>query len=155
MDNSPDPSRLLRWFDPRNRQVGTWAFILNRITALGLTFYLFLHLFALGQLAQGADAYNSFVALAKTPLIKIGEMLVLSAGIIHGLNGIRIVLNSLGVGVRIQKATFIAMMALALVGIAFFAGETYWMPCRILPCVSARRCHVSLPGSSSVIRRTP
>jgi len=125
MDNSPNPSHLLRWFDPRNRQVGTWAFILNRITALGLTFYLFLHLIMLGQLAQGAEAYSNFIALAKTPVIKIGEMLVLSAGFIHGLNGIRIVLNSLGVGVRAQKTTFLGFMVVALIGIAFFAFKMF------------------------------
>jgi len=28
---------LWRWFDPRGRKMGSWAFILNRITALGLT----------------------------------------------------------------------------------------------------------------------
>jgi succinate dehydrogenase / fumarate reductase cytochrome b subunit len=120
MANHPTPLNLLRWFDPRNRQVGTWAFILNRITALGLTLYLLLHLFALSQLAQGADVYNNFVALAKTPVIKVGEMLVVSAGIIHGLNGIRIALNSFGVGVRNQKQIFLFVMALALVAIGFF-----------------------------------
>ncbi len=53
MTNHPSPSNFWRWFDPRNRQIGTWGFILNRITALGLTLYLGLHLIALGQLAQG------------------------------------------------------------------------------------------------------
>lgn len=125
MENSPRPSHFMRWFDPRNRQVGTWAFILNRVTALGLTFYLFLHLVALGQLAQGPEAYNNFIALAKTPVIKIGEMLVIAAGIIHGLNGIRIVLNSLGIGVRAQKATFLGFMVVALIGIVFFAFKMF------------------------------
>jgi succinate dehydrogenase / fumarate reductase cytochrome b subunit len=102
MPNHPAPRNLWRWFDPRNRQIGYWAFILNRITALGLTLYLTLHLVALSQLAQGAGAYNSFVALAKNPVFKVGEMLVVAAGIIHGLNGIRIALNSFdsdGIGV--------------------------------------------------------
>lgn len=120
MPNHPAPRNLWRWFDPRNRQIGYWAFILNRITALGLTLYLTLHLVALGQLAQGASAYNSFVALAKNPVFKVGEMLVIAAGIIHGLNGIRIALNSFGIGVRYQKLTFLILMALALVAIAWF-----------------------------------
>jgi len=38
--------RAARWFDPRWRAVGTWAFILNRVSGLGLTVYLFLHLAA-------------------------------------------------------------------------------------------------------------
>lgn len=120
MPNHPAPRNLWRWFDPRNRQIGYWAFILNRITALGLTLYLTLHLVALSQLAQGAAAYNSFVALAKNPVFKVGEMLVIAAGIIHGLNGIRIALNSFGIGVRYQKQTFLVLMALALVAIAWF-----------------------------------
>lgn len=120
MENSPHASRFIRWFDPRNRQVGTWAFILNRITALGLSFYLFLHLVMLGQLAQGPDAYNNFIALAKTPIIMTGEMFVIAAGIMHGLNGIRIVLNSLGVGMRAQKVTLLITALVAVAGIAFF-----------------------------------
>jgi len=125
MDNSPQPSRLWHWFDPRNRQVGSWAFILNRITALGLTFYLFLHLMMLGQLAIGEEAYTNFITLAKTPVIMIGEMLVIAAGIIHGLNGIRIILNSFGIGVRVQKFLFIGLMTLAVAGIAFFAVKMF------------------------------
>jgi succinate dehydrogenase / fumarate reductase cytochrome b subunit len=120
MANHPTPANFWRWFDPRNRQLGYWAFILNRITALGLTLYLTMHLLALGQLAQGAAAYDSFVAFAKNPVFKIGEMLVISAGIIHGLNGIRIALNSFGIGVRYQKQTFIILMFLAAIVIVWF-----------------------------------
>jgi succinate dehydrogenase / fumarate reductase cytochrome b subunit len=120
MANQPSASKFMRWFDPRNRQPGTWAFILNRVTALGLTLYLLLHLFMLGKLAQGPQAYNEFIALAKTPLIKIGELLVVAAGIIHGLNGIRIALTSFGIGVNYQRQIFWLLMALAAVGIAAF-----------------------------------
>lgn len=120
MTNQSSPKRFIQWFDPRNRQVGSWAFILNRITALGLTLYLFLHLIALGNLARGPEAYNNFIALAKTPLIKFGEMLVIAAGIIHGLNGIRIALTSFGIGVRHQRALFISVMVLSITGILIF-----------------------------------
>jgi len=120
MTNQSSPKRFIQWFDPRNRQVGSWAFILNRITALGLTLYLFLHLIALGNLARGPEAYNNFIALAKTPLIKFGEMLVIAAGIIHGLNGIRIALTSFGIGVRHQRALFIAVMVLSITRILIY-----------------------------------
>jgi succinate dehydrogenase / fumarate reductase cytochrome b subunit len=109
-----------RWFDPRNRQIGTWGFILNRITALGLTLYLGMHLIALSQLIQGAEAYNSFIALVKNPLFKLGEMAVVAAGIIHGLNGIRIALNSFGIAVRYQRQIFLGLMLLAVIGIGIF-----------------------------------
>jgi succinate dehydrogenase / fumarate reductase cytochrome b subunit len=125
MKNASSPQNFLRWFDPRYRQIGTWGFILNRITALGLTLYLFMHLIALGQLAKGAAAYDGFIALVENPLFKLGEMLVIAAGLIHGLNGIRIALNSLGIGTRYQRVMFLGLMALALVGIAIFGAKMF------------------------------
>ncbi len=125
MPNQPQPQNWLRWFDPRNRSLGTFGFILNRITALALTLYLLLHLVALGQLAQGAAAYDGFIALVKNPFFKLGELLVIAAGLIHGLNGIRIALNSFGIGVRRQRSFFIGLMALAIIGIAFFAWKMF------------------------------
>jgi len=122
MSNHPTPSNFWRWFDPRNRQIGYWAFILNRITALGLTLYLLLHLIALSQLSQGAAAFNSFIAMAKNPVFKVGELLVIAAGVIHGLNGIRIALTSFGIGTRYQKQSFLALMAVALL-ILFWFGQ--------------------------------
>ncbi|MBI4928116.1 MAG: succinate dehydrogenase, cytochrome b556 subunit [Anaerolineae bacterium] len=120
MPNQPSASRFMRWFDPRFRQPGTWAFILNRITALGLTLYLAMHLVMLGKLAQGPEAYDSFIALAKTPVIKFGELLVIAAGFIHGINGIRIALTSFGIGVRYQKQLFWIGLALSVVATAIF-----------------------------------
>ena len=125
MPNQPEANNWPRWFDPRSRSLGTFGFILNRVTALGLTLYLLMHLIALGQLARGADAYDGFIALVKNPLFKLGELLVIAAGVIHGLNGIRIALNNFGIGVRCQKGTFIALMLIALFIIAFFTFKMF------------------------------
>lgn len=125
MKHPSRPTQLWRWFDPRYRSLSTWGFILNRVTALGLTLYLFLHLLMLGKLAQGPEAYNSFIELAHTPVIQIGEMLVIAAGLIHGLNGIRIGLNSFGIGVTRQRQIFVGLMALAVIGTAVFAVKMF------------------------------
>jgi len=119
--NQSSSKNFLRWFDPRGREIGTWAFILNRITGLGLSLYLFLHLVALGQLAIGEDAYNNFIAFAHNPIIKIGEMFVIAAVLIHGLNGIRIALASAGIGVKQQKTIFFVLMVVAFFGTIYFA----------------------------------
>jgi succinate dehydrogenase / fumarate reductase cytochrome b subunit len=112
---------FLNWFDPRNRQPGTWAFILNRITGLGLTLYLFLHLMILGLLALGPNAFDAFIKLASSPIILIGELLVVAAGIIHGFNGIRIGLTTFGVGVTKQKQMFYVFFAISIVLSLYFA----------------------------------
>lgn len=120
MKNESNPVNFIRWFDPRNRSLGTVAFILNRITALGLTLYLFMHLIVLGNLARGPEAYDHFIAFAKNPVFIFGEILVIAAGLIHGLNGIRIALNSFGIGTRYQKQAFIGLMIVALIGTGIF-----------------------------------
>jgi succinate dehydrogenase / fumarate reductase, cytochrome b subunit len=118
--NRPSPLKFWMWFNPIGRETGGWAFILNRVTALGLTFYLYLHLLVLSQLAVGPQAYDNFVALMRNPIIIIGELLVVAAGIIHGLNGIRIVLTTFGVGVTRQKQLFYGFMAVALIAALVF-----------------------------------
>jgi succinate dehydrogenase / fumarate reductase cytochrome b subunit len=118
--NKPAPRKLWMWFNPVGRQTGGRAFILNRITALGLTFYLYLHLAVLSLLAKGPSGYDSFLKLARSPLFTFGELLVVAAAILHGLNGIRIVLTSFGVSVTRQKQLFVALMLLALLGILIF-----------------------------------
>ena len=112
----PFPQRFLhlwRWFDPRGRKMGSWAFILNRITALGLTLYLFMHLGVLSLLVVGPQAYHSFISLAHQPLVIFGELLVVLGALIHGLNGMRVVLTSFGLGVRYQKLIFVILMLAA------------------------------------------
>jgi succinate dehydrogenase / fumarate reductase cytochrome b subunit len=123
--NQPAAGKFWSWFNPLGRQTGGWAYILNRITALGLTFYLFLHLIVLRQLAQGPEAYAGFIALTENPIIKLGELAVVAAAIMHGLNGIRIILTTFGVGVTRQKQLFWGFMAISAVIILFFAARMY------------------------------
>lgn len=114
-------SNLLMWFDARRRKPGMAAFALNRLTAIGLTVYLFLHLFTLRKLAQGPEAYDSFIASAKSPIFIFGELLVVIAGFYHGLNGIRIILTSFGVAVPYQTRLFYFVFALAAILSIVFA----------------------------------
>jgi succinate dehydrogenase / fumarate reductase cytochrome b subunit len=119
--NQPSPRNLLQWFNPLGRQLSFSGFSLNRITALGLTLYLYLHLIVLGQLARGPNAYENFLKLIHNPWFVFGEWLVVAAGLIHGLNGIRITLTSLGIVIPQQKQLFIVLMVIAVIGSLIFA----------------------------------
>ncbi len=118
--NQPSPSKFWMWFNPIGRETGGWAFILNRVTALGLTFYLYLHLVVLGQLTKGPEAYDGFVDLMHNPIVLVGELLVVAAGILHGLNGIRIILTTFGIGLTYQKPIFYTLMVAAVIAILIF-----------------------------------
>jgi succinate dehydrogenase / fumarate reductase cytochrome b subunit len=121
MLNKPSSMNAPRWFDPRGRQAGSWAFILNRLSALGLTFYLGLHLAVLHKLAQGAQAYNDFIGFSQTPLIKIGEVVLITAVAFHGLNGLRLTLHAFGFGIQHQKKLLALAMTITIVVGAVFA----------------------------------
>lgn len=121
MKGSPSPKRLIEWFDPRGRSAGGWGFILNRITGLGLILYLCMHLVVLFQLTRGAEAYNGFITMMKNPVFILGELLVVAAGIMHGINGIRIGLTSFGIGGRHQFAMLLIVAGLSGALILFFA----------------------------------
>ena len=98
------------WFDVRKGGTGHWAFSLNRITALGLTLYLYLHLAVLSMLLGGESAWHGFLELATTPLFLGLDVLLLFGLLFHGLNGLRVALIGTGIAVDRQKALFWSLM---------------------------------------------
>ncbi len=119
---------LVGWFDPRGRRLGGFAFILNRLTGLGLVLYLYLHLMILSMLVQGPNAWDDFVDIALSPPFLALDVVLLTGMLVHGLNGIRVGLVGLGLVASRQKALFVAAMAIAalvalLGALRIFGGE--------------------------------
>ena len=109
------------WFDPRGRAIGSWAFAANRITGLGLVFYLYLHLGVLSILLVGKSAWNDFVELA-TNIVFLGlDVLLLFGVLFHGLNGVRVALVGTGVVPDKQKALFWAFTVIGTLTLAYGA----------------------------------
>jgi succinate dehydrogenase / fumarate reductase cytochrome b subunit len=77
----------------------------------------------LSQLTQGAQAYDGFIALMKNPVFAFGELLVVAAGILHGINGIRIGMTSFGIAVRHQLVMLGIVTLISAIGIVFFAAR--------------------------------
>lgn len=102
--------RAASWFDIRKRGTGQWAFSLNRITGLGLVFYLYLHLAVLSQLLRGPGAWHGFLRLATTPAFLGLDVLLLAGLLFHGLNGLRVALVGSGLVPNAQRALFWAAM---------------------------------------------
>ena len=112
----PSPSG---WFDPRGRAIGSWAFAVNRITGLGLVFYLYLHLGVLSMLLIGESSWNDFIELAITPAFLLLDVLLLFGLLFHGLNGIRVALVGTGVVPERQKALFWAFTVIGTLTLAW------------------------------------
>lgn len=101
------------WFDPRDRALGQRAFILNRITGLGLVAYLYLHLGVLSLLLRGESAWNGFLELAITPTFLGLDILLLAGLLYHGLNGVRVALVGTGILSDRQRSLWWAIAVMA------------------------------------------
>jgi succinate dehydrogenase / fumarate reductase cytochrome b subunit len=103
------------------RHAGSWAWILHRITGLGLTVYILVHIIALMTLLKGETAFNEEMALFRTPVFLFFEWLLGSLVMFHALNGIRIALVDLAGGARYHKQVLLFVYILAVIMVAGMA----------------------------------
>jgi len=107
-----------RWLDPRGRHLGTWAFVLNRLTGLGLVAYLYLHLIVLSTLLRGPAAWDGLVAVFRHPVFLAFDVLLVLGLAVHGLNGLRVALVGSGLLVDRHRALLVAAgVLIGLVGL--------------------------------------
>lgn len=123
--SSPRRAGLRGMVDPRDRRLGGAAFVLNRVTGLGVLVYLYLHLVILSTLAQGPTAWDSFVSLALSPAFLTLDVVLLAGLLIHGLNGIRVTLVGFGLVMDRNKSLFVALMILAAIALVVGAIRIY------------------------------
>lgn len=109
------------WVDVRGRRLGQFAFILNRLTGLGVFLYLSIHLVVLSLLAGGPGSWDSFVSLALGPAFLSLDVLLIFGILVHGLNGIRVTLVGLGLVVDRQRAMFVAFMIVGAIALVIAA----------------------------------
>jgi succinate dehydrogenase / fumarate reductase cytochrome b subunit len=103
VEPKPVQRKPLEWFNLKGKRVGFWAYVVMRLSAAGLVLYLVLHLGILSQLAVGPAAWDSFVAMAKSPAFLLLDVVLIIGILAHGLNGIRLSLIGFGIGVPRQK----------------------------------------------------
>ena len=101
---------------------GMWAWMLFRISGLILVFYLFVHVWVISQgRLNGAGTMNSFFKFFDKPFLVFLDLMLVSAVLYHALNGVRIVLMDLGIGIRQHKAIFWICMLVAALTLCMFA----------------------------------
>ncbi len=117
------------WWDPRGRGPGYWAFVLHRLTGLGLVAYLLLHLWMLRLLARGPEAWDAFIRTAKSPLFLVLDGLLLLGLVYHGINGLRLAWLGYGrVGERPARGVVLVLTLTALLWLAGMAALLWAVP---------------------------
>ncbi len=92
-------------------KTGMFSWLLHRITGVGITIFLFFHIWTQTQIYGGPEKFNAVMEFYKSPLIKISEILLMGAIIFHALNGLRIVIVDFAEGSRYHKKLFWGAMA--------------------------------------------
>ena len=101
-----------------------WAWMLFRISGLILVFYLFVHVWVISQgRLGGAGTMNSFFKFFDKPFLVFLDLMLVSAVLYHALNGVRIVLMDLGIGIRQHKIVFWVCMVVAALALSLFAAK--------------------------------
>lgn len=104
---------------------GQWAWILHRVTGLGVLLFLLVHILDTGLVLFGAEIYNRVVKIYTHPLFRLGEVGLAAAVLYHALNGIRItVLDFWPEWSARQQELFYAVLVLFAV---LFVPGAYWM----------------------------
>lgn len=67
------------------------AFLLMRVTGIGIAIYLFLHIWSIGHVRHSEDAFNSTMGAYNTPIFWVMEYLLLLAVMYHMMNGLRLI----------------------------------------------------------------
>ena len=77
--------------------------------------YLLFHLVEVMLSHFGPDVYDIFFGWGYTWWIQSLDLLLMAALLFHAMNGLRIILFDLGIGIRKQKIVFAGVMLLGLV----------------------------------------
>jgi len=119
--------------NPKNMRLGVWAWLTQRISGVALVLFVVAHVLAISQanMALTGPLFTMFDGLrnpfwsVSTPALVI-DILMLVIIAFHGMNGIRIVLFDLGVGVglRSHKVIFWIVVAAGIVtsGLVIYYG---------------------------------
>ncbi len=112
-------NNFLRWLLPFKKGVGMYAWILHRLTGLGILAYLFLHLVTISSLTQGVEGlFHEETYLYTAMIFNFLKFGLAIAIIYHGLNGFRVILIDFGVPVKYHKPLFWIFLILGIILIA-------------------------------------
>jgi succinate dehydrogenase / fumarate reductase, cytochrome b subunit len=93
-----------------------WSWVLHRITGVAIYFFLLVHILDTSLVRLSPEAYNAVINSYKTPIMGLGEIALVAAVGLHGLNGLRIILIDFwSFGTKHQKVLYYAVLVLWVV----------------------------------------
>ena len=98
-----------------------WSWVLHRITGVAIFFFLLVHILDTSLVRLSPDAYNAVIGTYKTPIMGLGEIVLVAAIGLHALNGLRVILIDFwSKGAKYQRLMFWIAIGLWIVLLAGF-----------------------------------
>lgn len=95
--------------------VGSWAWILHRLSGLALVFYITLHIWVINTLTQGPEKFETIMTFLNSPLFKYLEVGLWGIILFHAFNGVRIIIVDFFKGSFAQKKVFFILILIAFI----------------------------------------
>lgn len=108
---------ITEWLKFGRKGIGYFAFTFQRLSAVFIVFYLYLHYFVLSNLLRGEATYNSivkYITYGPYHLFNVMDVLLALVIFYHGGNGVRLMLNEMGIGLKHHKLFFYAFEIIAM-----------------------------------------
>jgi len=123
----------------RNPNIGTWSWLIHRVTGLLLLFYLFTHLWVLSSAQKGPADFDQRLSMVQSPIFHFLEIGLILVIFYHMVNGIAITIMDFADISRKHKTIVTAMVTvfaiLAIIALVI-----------MLPRVFGGAHHVSIGG---------
>lgn len=114
---------IIGWARITHKGIGFFAYTMHRISGIVILLYLYLHFFVLSNLLRGGASFNSVItSFTYGPYYIFIVMDVLLSLVIfyHGANGIRLMLNEVGIGTKQHKLLFYVFESGAMIAMLLF-----------------------------------
>lgn len=93
---------------------GQWAWVLHRVSGLGVMLFLLLHITDIFLLSFGPNVFNTWLFLFKAPPFRLLEVFLIFGVLFHAVNGLRIILVDLVPGIGRLQAVMVWIEAVVV-----------------------------------------
>lgn len=121
-DQTPKPSKNRIAGTLYRGNEGMWSWVLHRITGIAIYFFLLVHILDTAVIRVSPEVYNGVISAYQTPIMGLGEIVLVGAVVLHAFNGLRVILVDMFPAMtRIQRQLFWIVVVVSLILIAGFA----------------------------------
>lgn len=111
------------WLPGLRKGIGYFAYSMHRLSGIVLVAYLYLHLAVLSNLLRGQATFDQVIrSMSYGPfgLFVVLDALLSLVIFYHGANGVRLMLNEIGIGIRQHKIMFYVLETGAIILMLLF-----------------------------------